>query len=118
MSNHTTPTFLQAAQAKVEVLDMMGAIQGLPLFNRYVQICCVAPMDQAALRVGLFGASAGHLHSQRTRATMDTATVLCFGGSGSVRVHSEKMDFFRCNIMTRHWHSVTTNPPLLVELPA
>ena len=87
MSSHTTPTFLQAARAKVEVLDMMGAIQGLPLFSRYVHICCVVVMDQAMLLVGFYGASAWHLHSQRALATMDTATVLCFGVNGSVYIN-------------------------------
>ena len=86
MSSHTTPTFLQAAQAKVEVLDMMGAIQGLPLFSRYVHICCVVAMDQAMLSVGFYGASAWHLQSQRALATMDTATVLCFGGIGNAHM--------------------------------
>ena len=87
MSNHTTPTSPQAAQAKVEVLDMMGAIQGLPLFNRYVQIYCVASIDQAALWVGFYGRSAWHLRSQQAPATMDTATVLCFGGNGRVHLN-------------------------------
>ncbi len=43
-----TPTFLRAAQAKVEVLDMRAATQGLPPFNRYVHISCRVVMDSVA----------------------------------------------------------------------
>ena len=118
MSNHTTPTFLQAARAKVEVLDMMGAIQGLPLFSRYVHICCVAMMDQAALWVGFDGASAWHLHSQPALATMDTATPLCFGGNGSVQMNLGRRSFSIAISAPGTLDSLTTNPLLLVELPA
>ncbi len=43
-----TPTFLRAAQAKVEVLDMRAATQGLPPFNRYVHKSCRVVMDSVA----------------------------------------------------------------------
>ena len=42
-----TPTFLRAAQARVQVLDMRAAIQGLPLFNRYVHTICEIVMELA-----------------------------------------------------------------------